>query len=63
MSVVIARGRQRRDSVALATEGNPMGLTPIPWSRDDYLQKGLLLTIINLGEGVPCWLAVDALKS
>lgn len=62
MSEVSARGRERRDSVALAAEGNPMD--PILRSRDDCLGKGLLLTITTFGE-VPCWLAVGlvALKS
>lgn len=48
--MVIARGRQRRDSVALVTEGSQMDLSLILWSRDNYVVKGLLLTITNLGE-------------
>lgn len=52
--MVIARGRWRRDSVALATEGNSTDLTLIQWSRDDYRVK----LNYEFGEGVPCWLAV-----
>lgn len=55
---MIARGRQRRDSVALVTEGSQMDLSLILWSRDNYVVKGLLLTIMNLGERVPCRLPV-----
>lgn len=56
--MVIARGRERRDSVALVTEGSPIELSLILWSRDNYVVKGLLLTIKNLGERVLHGLAV-----
>ena len=47
--MVIARGRQRRDSVALVTEGSPMDPSLILCSRDNYVVKGLLLTVMNFG--------------
>lgn len=55
---MIARGRQRRDSVVLVTDGSPMDPSLILYSRDNYVVKGLLLKIMNLGERVPCGLAV-----